>query len=170
MICEFVFFRQIQIEIALSKPTSERRNSLTIRTYCSCSVTLSPSSSHRIHGSVKLLYSEIRGGWEKWNNIFSIGIFLIHVNVIFDSKKVVSITSFYSFAFTFLNCSGLKVSWLWEPSCMFYSPSQSLFLHPKYNSLLKLNKQGNMNSQLWKAGEGTLHCLKYLISWVSSLK
>lgn len=77
MTCEFVFFRQIQIEIALSKPTSERRNSLTIRTYCSCSVTLSPSSSHRIHGSVKLLYSEIRGGWEKWNNIFSIGIFLI---------------------------------------------------------------------------------------------
>lgn len=136
--------------------------------------TVFPAASHRILGSVKLPLFWNERGWEKWSSTLSIGIpFFFFCTASckhgLDSKKAVNISSSYSFTFTFLNCSGLKVSWLWELFHVLFPP-QSLFLHPKYSSLLKLSKQGNVNSQFWKVEEGTLHCLKYLISWVSSLK
>lgn len=130
MTYEFVFFRQIQTGIASSKPTSEQRNSLKIKTLCHCSVTLSfPAASHRILGSVKLPLCWNERGWEKWSSTLSIGIpflfffFTASCKHGLDSKKAVNISSSYSFTFTFLNCSGLKVSWLWELCHVLFPPS-----------------------------------------------
>lgn len=131
-----------------------------------------------INGSVKLLFWNKRG-WEKWSSTPSVGIsflLLLHVNMALTPRK--QPTSFYSSAFTFftlLRATSVRALRIFLhvlllfPVSFYYFFLNFIFLHRKFSPLLKLNKQGNLNSQLWKVGEGTLHCLKYLISWVSSV-